>query len=370
MLADLGAEVVKVESKYGDEYRHIGPFIDCHSAYFLQVNRNKKSICLDLKSDAGAALARDLAGSADVLVENFRPGVMRRLGLDYSGLAKINPKLVYASISGFGQSGPNARLPAFDLIVQAMSGIMEVTGEKNGPPTMIGESIGDMIAGLYAAWSICAALYQREKTELGQHLDIAMLDSLMTMSVSSLAQLLSSGKPPQRVGNRHPVTTPFGVYRARDGHIAIAVLGDRQFEKFAAAIGRPDLPGDPRFVEDRLRTEYETELRAIIETWSLNQPMEDAVSSLAGAGISASTIRDSADAFSSEHVLARELLARLDKPELGDIRIPTQPVHFSSQQRPASARVPALGENTHEVLKDWLELAPRTLKRLEHDDVI
>jgi CoA:oxalate CoA-transferase len=226
LLADLGAEVIKLEPPAGDDYRHIGPFVQGQSALFTLMNRGKQSIVMDLKDPAAVGQARSIALGCDVVVENFRPGVAARLGLGPE-LRDVCPSLIYASISGFGQTGPSAHLPAYDLVAQAMSGLMAATGEAGGPPLKVGESYGDLMAGLYAAWGIMAALYQRGQTGQGATLDVAMFDALFSLLPTSHAVQFYAGRVPQRVGNRHPLSTPFGCYTCADGQVVVAQCGTR-----------------------------------------------------------------------------------------------------------------------------------------------
>ena len=285
LMADLGAEVIKIEPPAGDDYRHIGPFKDGESALFTLNNRGKKSLVLNLKDAADLAIAQDLAGRVDVVVENFRPGVAAKLGLGAEALRASHPGLVYCSISGFGQQGPFRDLPAYDLVVQAMTGLMAGTGEEGGAPLKTGESVADLIAGLFASWSIMAALVQRAATGQGATLDIAMYDALFSMLTTSHALHFYAGQAPQRVGNRHPLSTPFGCYGTRDGQAVIAVLSSRQFAALAGLIGAPDAADDPRFASDESRTAHEPAIKALIENWSRQLTTEQAVAALAGAGI-------------------------------------------------------------------------------------
>jgi CoA:oxalate CoA-transferase len=362
LLADLGAEVVKVEAPQGDDYRHIGPFRDGESALFQLVNRNKQGIVLDLKQAGDLDLARRLAATADVVVENFRPGVARRLGIGYEELSALNPRLIYASISGFGQSGPQADLPAFDLVAQAMSGMMAMTGDPAGPPTKLGDSVGDLAAGIFASWSILAALFDRSQTGHGRYLDIAMVDSLISLLPTAVAQWMFGAAAPMRSGNRHPLSTPFGAYRARDGHLVICVLNSGQFSRLAACIGHPALTADARFASDQSRTEHEPILRQVIETWLADRDVTDAVAALSAAGIPASSIEDAATVFEGAYVADRQILPEIMHPRLGAIRGMEQPVHFSGlprgQQRPA----PALGQDNRVVLARWLGMSPQEIE--------
>ncbi|UNS95208.1 CoA transferase [Streptomyces tubbatahanensis] len=357
LLADLGADVVKVEPPGGDDARHLGPFLDGESVYFAQLNRGKRSIVLDLKNaDDHAALLR-LAARADVLVENFRPGVTRRLGIDHAALRTANPRLVYASISGFGQTGPMREYPAYDLIVQAMSGLMAATGAPGGPPTRVGESVGDLMAGLFASWAVSAALFDRERTGRGRYVDVAMLDSLVSLQVTAMSLLTATGRLPGRVGNRHPVSAPFDTYRTADGLVAVAVASDTVFARFAHLVGRPELPGDPRFSDDTARARHLGEIREITESWSATLTTNDAVKQALDAGVPAAAIRDLAQAVDSEQIRDRGLIGAFDHPVLGRTPFLRQPVHFGEVAATAEERAsssPGLDEHAAQVMRQWL----------------
>jgi CoA:oxalate CoA-transferase len=354
LLADIGAEVVKVEPPGGDDYRHIGPFSDGESALFRAANRGKKSIVLDLRKADDLATAHTFARMADVVVENFRPGVADRLGIGYAALAAVNPRLVYLSISGFGQTGPLRDRPAYDLIIQAESGLMSLTGQPDGPPTMVGEAFGDLVAGLYGAWALSSALYAREKTGKGCHIDLAMFDALLSLLPTGVSRYVATGAVPKRVGNRHPLSAPFGVFRAGGGHVAIAVLNEKLFRQFAATIDRPEIATDPRFVSDATRAANEGALREIIEAWSTTFSVGQVVERLSRAGIPAAPIADIAMAVESDQARARGLL----RPDADRPRLPEQPVHFSSLPRGRMVRVPGLDEHRDEILARILGKAP------------
>jgi CoA:oxalate CoA-transferase len=370
LLADLGAEVVKIEAPQGDEYRQIGPFRAGQSALYELVNRNKLGIGVDLKQPAGLALAKRLMQSADVLVENFRPGVAARLGIGYADCALANPGLIYASISGFGQEGRNKDLPAFDLIAQAMSGMMAVTGEPNGPPMKVGESIGDLAAGLFCSWAILAALYERSRTGRGRQIDVGMVDALVALSPTAIAQWMFGQTPPTRTGNRHPLSTPFGAFAARDGYVVICVLNETQFARLAECLDRPELAADPRFASDELRTRHEAELGAILREWLAPQQALEAVHRLQAAGVPASTIEEPVRVFEGEHVAARQLLSTVQHPRLGTIPAMEQPVHFGGVARARQRPAPGLGEHNRAVLARWLGLSAEEMDRLEADRAI
>lgn len=354
LLADLGAEVIKVEPPQGDDYRAIGPMRNGESALFTVMNRNKKSLVLDLKLEASVALIHELAGRVDVVIENFRPGVAERLGIGAAALRSRNPKLVYVSVSGFGQTGPQASRPAYDVIVQAMSGIMEATGDPDGPPTLVGEAISDVVAGLFASWATLAAVHQSTRTGLGQHVDVAMFDTTLSFLVTSVSRYLFTGKPARRVGNRHPLSAPFGVYQARDGHFALAVLNRKLFAALADAIGRPELGRDESLASDEQRSAREPELRAAIEAWARQHPVDTVVQQIEAAGVPVAPIWNIEQALNSPQALARELLQAVDDARLPDLRLPTQPVRFGGAAPNRAERAPALGEHGTELLTSLL----------------
>ncbi len=349
LLADLGADVLKVEPPQGDDYRQIGPFrADGSSAIFAAVNRGKRSVVLDLGTSEHREVVLALAAAADVVVENFRPGVAAKLGIGAEVLCGRDPRLIYASISGFGQDGPNAQRPAYDIVVQAMSGIMTTTGEPDGPPMLLGEAVGDVVAGLFGSWAILAALYERERTGRGRRLDVAMLDAMMALQPLNVARYLALGRSPRRVGNRHPISAPFGAFAARDGQFVLAVLNKRLFASLAGVVGRPDLPADPRFATDALRFEHEAELRAVIEAWAGGLSAAEAVAALMAAGVPAAEVQDTAAALAA----ARAVLQTVDEPELGPVMAPEQPVRFVGATRGGLRPAPRLGQHDKETLGD------------------
>lgn len=330
MLADIGANVIKIEPPQGDDYRHIGPFLDDgSSSLFETVNRGKRSAVLDLAKEADRAVALRLAAEADVVVENFRPGVAAKLSIGYEALSIINPKLIYASISGFGQTGPMAHRPAYDIILQAMSGIMSVTGEPDRPPTLIGESVADVVSGLFASWAIMAALNQRHVTGLGQHLDVSMLSSMLALQPLVSARFFASGDAPGRVGNRHPISAPFGAFKARDGMFMLAVLNDKLMKALAAVIDEPAIISDPLFATDELRFKNESALRAYIENWSGQRNAKDVVELLMAVGVPAAEVLD----------------AKQANALVGNTRPQSQPVLFSGVVNDQLAPAPKLDEH-------------------------
>ena len=354
LLGDLGAEVIKIEPPGGDDYRAIGPFAGGESGLFSAMNRNKQSVVIDLKRDEGRALAQALCAQADVVVENFRPGVADRLGIGYEQLTALNPKLVYASVSGFGRTGPESHRPAYDIILQAMCGLMDATGSPDGEPTLVGDSVSDVASGIFASWGVLAALLARERTGKGTHVDVAMFDATLSLTAGLVARYATTGIAPLRVGNRHPSSAPFGAYRAKGGYFVVAVLNNRLFERFAHAIGQPALIGDPRFADDAARCEHEAALRACIETWSAAHSIDEVNTRLSEAGIPVAPIQSIRDALESEQARERGLLVDAPASDGGTVHLPRQPVQFSAWPATRTTRAPRLGEHTLAVLQQQL----------------
>ncbi len=350
LMADLGADVIKVEAAHGDDYRHIGPFKHGESLLFQSINRGKRSIALDLKSEDGIAMVKRLLDDTDVLVENFRPGVMEKLGLGVAELSTTFPKLVYVSVSGFGQTGSNTTKPAYDIIIQAMSGLMDATGEPDGTPTMIGEALGDVAGGLFAAWGTMVALFDRSRTGKGRHVDVALFDALTAMMPLLACRTLMGAEAPTRTGNRHALSAPFGTYPAQDGHFAVAVLNDRLFATFCEVIEQPELANDPRFLTDPLRRENEPALAKQIALWAGGRKAAEVVTRLSASGIPASEIQSVAQAWASSQALERGLASEVEHPLLGRLNVPEQPVHFSGVARGGRTAAPKLNADAAEIL--------------------
>ena len=357
MLADLGAEIIKIEMPgFGEEGRHFAPHVNGESTYFALLNRGKESVTVNLKSPEGIALIRDLAKKADVMVENFRPGVAARLGLAHTDMQAHNPKLIYASISGFGQQGLYADWPAFDLVIQAMSGLMSITGERGGRPNAVGESIADVATGMFAAWGIAAALYEREKTGVGRYLEVAMLDSVFSMLLTSLSRKLFTDKPVGRVGNRHPETYPVDSFGTKTGDIVMVGFSDGLVRQIGKAIDRPDLTDDPRFKTNSDRNVHERELRDIIADWAKDLTRDEAMAKLRDADVPAAPVWTLDELLASGHVQARGMLEPATNGKLGDINFVPQPVKFAGSPVTGKRRAPTLGEDTDNVLHRELAL--------------
>ncbi len=353
VLADLGARVVKVESPAGDDARSIGPFVNGVSAYFASLNRGKQSIALDLKAAADRAIFDALVARADVLIENFRPGVMQRLGYGWEVLAAKHPSLVMASVSGFGQTGPYATRPAYDVVVQAMGGIMSLTGELGGEPARVGTSLGDIGAGLFSAIGIQAALVERARTGVGRHIDVGMLDCQVAMLENAIARYRATGDVPGPLGTRHPSIAPFQALRASDGHVVVAAGNDALFAKLCAAIGRSALASDARFVSNALRTENVDALAVELETVLATAGVTHWLERLEAAGIPCGPLNDVAAVLDDPQVRARNMIVTSEDPTAGTLTLAGNPVKLSGvEDPPTRPAAPALDADRRALLDE------------------
>lgn len=371
VLADLGAEVLKIELPgTGDESRGFGPFQNGESAYFASVNRGKKSVTIDLRTQAGSALVRRLLRQCDVLIENFRPGSMARFGLDYEGVQRENPQLVYASISGFGQTGPYAQRPAYDVIIQAMGGIASITGQPGGAPVRVGSSVADLSAALFGVVGILAAWGRAKETGRGQQVDISMLDCQVALLENAIARYYVNGDVPQPLGSRHPTITPFQFFEASDGHVVIAAGNDGLWRKLCGALGREELIDDARFADNAARTQHHAELEPLLQASFAEGSVADWCEALGAAGIPCGPIHDVADVCADEQVTARQMIIELQHPTAGAQKMPNSPLKFS--QTPVELRQPAplLGQHTDEVLRGWLDMSEDELQSLRAEGVL
>jgi len=341
LLAQLGARVIKVESpRGGDDGRAIGPFQNGKSLYFSSVNWDKESIALDLKSEEGRGLLLELLAEADLLVENFRPGTMERLGLGWPMLHERFPRLVYGALSGFGQTGPLARRPAYDMVVQGMGGVMSVTGHPGGPPTRVGVSIGDLAAGLYLSTGVVAALFERERTGVGSMVDVAMLDCQVAILEGAITVYGATGEVAGPLGDRHPRIAPFGVFDAADAPIVIAAGNDRLFAKLCAAIGREDLVTDPRYESPERRRADADGLRRDLEVTLRGHDAAHWLGILEAAGIPCSPVNDVAQVAAHPQVAARGMILDIEDPTLGRLRVAGSPIKFAGRVEPQAHRPP------------------------------
>ncbi len=330
ILADLGARIIKIEPpSHGDDTRTYGPFYKGQSLYFSFVNRGKESVVLNLKDESDKAILLNMISQADVLAENFRPGTMQRLGLSYEELSKINPRLIYASSSGFGQTGPFANYPAYDTIVQAMSGLMSVTGFPDGPPTRVGTSLSDLCAGLFMFGGIVSALFAREKSGRGAHIDVAMFDSTLAFLEHGFMEYVATGKSLGRIGNRHPFMAPFDVFASKDDDFVIAAGNDHLFAALCEAIGRPDLSRDSRFVSNEGRMENNAALKSELETALKKQPAAHWLKVIHGAGVPVAPILNVSESAEHPQTQARNMLI-----EAGGVRMTGNPIKISGYPDP------------------------------------
>ena len=353
LLGDLGARIVKVEPVgSGDNTRHsMGHRMPGgESSAFLAVNRNKQSIAIDLKQEAGRDAFYKLVRSADVVVENFRPGVTSRLGVDYAILSRLNSRLIYASISGFGQTGPYADRPGYDLIAQAISGIMSVTGEAGGKPAKAGVPVTDMSAGLFCAVGILAACIAREQTGRGQYIDTSLYEAGLALSVWETAELWATGRVPQPLGSAHRMTAPYQALRTRDGHIMVGANNPRLWQRLCRALDREDLLSDPRFTTNADRMERRDVLAGELESVLKNRDTEDWVAALLAAGVPCGPLRDYEQVCRDPHTLAREMVVTMQHPVEGEIRGLGIPVKLSDTPGNVRRPAPLLGEHTDELL--------------------
>ncbi len=359
ILGELGARVIKVERPDGgDDARHIGPFLETRdgrrvSAYFAGLNRGKDSIALDLAEADDREIFEALLGRADVLVENFRPGVMERLGYGHQTLRARFPRLVYAAVSGFGQTGPYRDRAAYDLVVQAMGGIMSITGQAGGPPTRVGTSIGDIAAGLFAAIGIVSALHDRARSGRGRLVDVAMLDGQVAILENAIARHEATGTVPGPLGARHPSITPFAAFRAQDGHLVIAAGNDGLFARLADVLGHPEWSADARFASNDARTAHEAALSAAIEGALARAPVAHWLERLGAAGIPCGPINDVAAVLADPQVQARNMVVTAEDPVAGSMRMAGNPIKMSdAPDRPTRRPAPALDADRARILAE------------------
>lgn len=360
-LADLGADVVKVESPQGDDTRGWGPpFVrddagnDRDAAYFHACNRGKRSITVDFRTEEGQEVVRRLVADADVLIENFKVGGLAKYGLDYDSLKKVNPKLVYCSITGFGQDGPYAHRAGYDFMIQGMGGIMDLTGEPDGAPQKIGVAFADIFTGLYGVIGVLAALRRRDETGEGEWVDMGLLDAQVGVLANQALNYFVSGTAPKRLGNAHPNIVPYQVFPAKDGHLIIAVGNDGQFRKLCGVLGRPDLAVEARFATNAARVASRSELVPILAAETQTRTRDDLLAALEGEGVPAGPINSVEDVFADAQVLHRGL--KVDLPatgtETGTVSSVRTPIRFRNGELVLERAAPALGEHTDAILAE------------------
>ncbi|KYZ75410.1 carnitine dehydratase [Anaerosporomusa subterranea] len=371
MMADYGATMVKIEPpRVGDDSRAYGPFVGKESAYFMSLNRNKRSMTLNLKEQAAKDLFREMVKKADVVLENYRPGTMEKFGLGYEELKQINPKIIYATCSGFGQTGPYVHKPAYDIIVQAMGGIMSVTGPEGGEPTRVGASVGDIIAGLFTTIGVLMALYHRERTGEGQLVDVGMLDCQVAVLENAISRYLVSGEVPQPIGNRHPSITPFAAFTAKDGHIIVGAGNDRLWEKLCNLIERTDLLTDERFSTNLKRTQNVNELKVILDAVFKVKTIDQWMKALEAAGVPCAPINTVDKIINDPQIKAREMIVELEHPVAGHMKVPGVPIKFSATPGSVDTPAPLLGQHTEELLHELLGLSKEQVDELRAKNAI
>jgi len=383
LLADMGATVIKIERPgTGDDTRSWGPpfYMDkeqnrSDAAYFMAANRGKKSICIDLKSKEGQGLVRQLAANADVIVENFKVGAMAKMGLDFATLNNLNPKLIYCSITGFGQTGPMKDNPGYDYIIQALSGMMSITGSADGEadagPMRTGVAISDLITGFYASNAILAALMHAQKTQEGQHIDLSLLDSQMAALINQATCWMQNGQTPVRTGSSHPNLTPYGIYNSSDGEFVLAIGNDAQFDRFCEFAGRSELSSDSRFRTSADRLENREALQACLVPVLASRPTDCWLEGLAAIGVPAGPIQNIPEAFDMEQSKARNMTLSQSRADLLQvIKTPASPIRFSKTPVSENIPPPSLGADSTEILKQNLQLSEFEIARLRKNKIV
>ncbi len=383
ILGDLGADVVKIERRgEGDDVRRVGPpwmpgpdgAATETSTYYQSVNRNKRSVTVDFTVPEGAALVARMAASADVLLENYRTGTLAKYGLDYESLRPTNPRLVYGSLTGFGQSGPYAERAGYDYVAQAMSGLMALTGLPDGQPgagpTRVGAPVADTTAGLYMTIGVLAALLHREKTGAGQLVDISLFDAQLAIMLNAFSAWFNAGSALGRTGNDHPSAAPYGVYAVDDGYLLIATFNDREFGRLAEVVGHAEWRDDPRFARNGARVANRELLRASLHEALRGKTRSAWTELLIAANVSCGPINDMSDVEKDPHVIARDMVVRMDRPGSGIIHTVASPLRLSDSPVAYRHAPPSLGQDTEAVLQDWLQLDAENIAALRSRDVI
>ena len=355
VLGDLGAEIIKIEQPgVGDDSRAFGPFIGEESSYFMSLNRGKKSITLNLKDDADRAVFIDLVKESDIVVENYRPGTMAKLGFEYEDLKKVNPRIIYAAISGFGHSGPYSTRPAYDMIVQAMGGIMSITGEPGQAPVRVGSSIGDITAGIFGTVGILAAVEARHTTGEGQKVDVAMLDCQVAILENAIARYLVNGEVPVPLGSRHPSITPFQAFPTKDYYVTMSAGNDALWAKLCNVMGTPELINDPKFATNRDRNDNVVELSEIISKISVTKTTAEWMDVLEKGGLPVGPINTVDKVVHDPQIEARNMIVEVEHPVAGKMKFAGNPIKLSATPGEVTVPAPTLGQHTDEILKDLL----------------
>jgi crotonobetainyl-CoA:carnitine CoA-transferase CaiB-like acyl-CoA transferase len=371
ILGDMGAEVIKIEEPgKGDDTRAWPPFVEGEATYFMAVNRNKQSVTLNLKAAEGRAIFQRLARKSDIVLENFRTGTMERLGLGARALARLNPRLVYCAISGFGESGPEAARAGYDLVVQAESGIMDITGFEEGPPVKVGTSIADLVAGMSAAHGVTLALLARQRTKRGQKVEISMQDAMAALLTYQAGIYFGTGQKPGRRGNKHPSIVPYEVFRAADAYLTLGVANDSLWERCCAALEHPELTKDPRYATVADRVQHREALVPRLNEILAARTADEWLKRFEAAGVPAGRIRTVAEVCESPHLKARGMIVTLPHPKAGEVRVLGVPIRLHATPGKAATAPPVLGQHTERVLRGVLGLARPEIARLRAAGVV
>jgi crotonobetainyl-CoA:carnitine CoA-transferase CaiB-like acyl-CoA transferase len=372
LLGDLGAEIIKIEEPVsGDESRTYGPpFVNGESSYFLSINRNKKSCAINLKTPEGISLIRELALKSDVLIENFRPGTLKKFGLSYEELKKQNPGLIYCAITGFGQTGPDSHRPGYDLIIQGESGVMDITGDPDGPPTKVGTSIADLLTGQYASQGVLAALVERSRTGEGRRVEVAMYDCLASILTFNAGGYFATGNTPKRKGNSHPSIVPYETFETLDGWINIGVANDKFWNSFCKIIDRMDLQDDPKFAMASDRVKNRLELLPTIREIIKGNKKSHWIGLLEKAGIPSGMIKNVGEVCDSEQLISRGMILNMPHPTAGIVKNIDSPLRFDDRNDEVHAAPPILGQHTHEILSNVLKIGLDEITLLEKKGAI
>lgn len=370
ILGDLGADIIKIEMPViGDDARHFGPYMMDESAYFMSINRNKRSMTLNLKAEKGRELLIEMIKQVDVIVENYRPGTMEKLGLGYEVLSKVNPRLIYAAASGYGHTGPYSERPAYDAVVQAMGGLMSITGDVGGKPIRVGTSIGDVTAGLFTTIGILAAVNSRNITGKGQKVDVSMLDCQVAILENAIARYVVTGEIPKPAGNKHPSIVPFEPFETQNGEIMIAAGNDALWSKYCHAIDKIDLIKDERFTTNSIRNDNYEELRPLIAEAMKNKTTEQWQNILDEAGVPNGPINTVDKVIKDPQVIAREMIVEIEHPIAGMLKVPGIPIKLSDTPGEIRMRSPLLGEHTEEILKEILNYDHIKFEELKSENI-
>ena len=373
MLADFGANVIKIEMPgKGDDTRAYAPFKNGESLYYANVNRNKKGITLNLKEENGKKIFLDMVKKADVVVENYRPGVMDKLGLGYDVLKEVNERIIYAAVSGFGCYGTYSKRPGYDIIAQAMGGLMSITGEEGGQPLRVGNAMGDVLGGMNLTIGILTALHARTLTGRGQRVDVSLVDSVVSSLETGIQRFFASGKQPELMGNRYASAYPYDAFKAKDGRFVIGCANDKLFSLLCTKVlNREDLLKDERFDTNVKRCENYIELKPEVEKWTVNHTVDECVDMILGAGVPAAPINDLNRVTTDPHIaVAREMIVPIKHPVIGDMKVNGNPIKLLDTKAEISRPAPMLGQDNEEIFENILGLDKEKIHKLAEEGII